>query len=420
MPEAVKHHPLSASKAALWMRCTGYYALASQAPADKSNEFAAEGATAHTCAEQQLRGFLKTGRVVEQALGTKLSADGWDFEFNTDMREAVKVYVDYVRGLMASHKVQSKDVALEERVSIPTSFEGKYPEIGPLAGYLDLRILVRMNCLYIVDYKHGKNVLVDVENNYQLQFYALAAWLAMPENVRRLIDKIHTVIVQPRGYSGSGIKLWTYNPEDIEVDFYGRLKTAVDRIVSEDYELVAGSHCREYFCQNRSICAAYQDYAKNLPVPARRHGGASDFADVTIPGVARAVVKIPVTELTNDQLSALVVHANELEKFLELAKSEALNRIEMAVKQGSIPGTGYGLLAGVSLVKKRSDRGWGDNSAKVRLVFQKLNVPERNYAPPDLLTPPALEKRSPELFEKVKDLVVKPDNGMTLKIDKPK
>ena len=62
-------------------------------------------------------------------------------------------------------------------------------------GTCDAVIVAPMNRIIVVDYKHGKGHAVEVENNHQLQYYALGAYYALPASDQCDIEYVEMVIV---------------------------------------------------------------------------------------------------------------------------------------------------------------------------------------------------------------------------------
>lgn len=410
-----KHHPLSASTSERWLNCSGSVELIKHAPASAFNSTveSAEGTLLHQLTEEQLKGWLKTGKIVEQAIGSKYTVDGFEFSFNEEHREAIRISIGYVLKLIEDHHVKPEWVRLETRVTIPTNWENYFPEDGPLAGILDLQIIAVMNCMYIIDHKYGKGVKVSVLDNKQLLYYALGAWLALSAETREMIDEIRLVVNQPRHFSGASVDVWTIDADKL-MGFHEELLNGTQRIIDKDFTLVAGSWCR--WCPAKLLCDAYKDYSVQIDGSA-----ATDFKALTV------VKELPVpSEMSNEQLGAILSRRKMFFDFMEAIEKETFTRITDGQK---IPGIG--------LKPKRSNREYFD--AESVISYFERNDFEREFFMRESLLPitelekkiKVLEKESGPLVDfelkglagldeappfSLNDYIHKPDNGQTLAV----
>ena len=97
------------------------------------------------------------------------------------------VYVDHIKDQSNSFS-SAPAVFVEQRVDlseyIPSGF-----------GSSDC-ILIHGSDLYVYDFKYGKGVRVEAEDNPQMRLYALGAYLMYREFWK--IEQVHMTIVQPR------------------------------------------------------------------------------------------------------------------------------------------------------------------------------------------------------------------------------
>jgi hypothetical protein len=226
-----EHAELGASSSARWMECPGSVPL-SRPYQGRTTHYAAEGAVAHAIAEAALRGSARpdVGMVVE--------VDGYDVVVTDEMEDAVDVYFDVVTPL----RDQARWHAFERRVVIRSALPAE------CFGTADFAALV-VKTLHIVDFKFGKGVLVEVENNSQALFYALAAYETF-EEIAGSVQEIRLVIVQPR--IGARVKEWTIDLIDLLVWRDSRLLPAVARVIDGDDSLRDGPWCR--FCPALVYC----------------------------------------------------------------------------------------------------------------------------------------------------------------------
>lgn len=168
-----------------WANCSGSVrllkALADAGVKDQDSEYAAEGHKAHAVGEYRLR----TGM--------------WPANVTPAMKEAVKIYTDFVE--------QVGGVLLVEH-----SFDLSAIHTGCF-GTSDAVVWDTFSRrLMVIDYKHGAGVFVDVPGNMQLQYYALGCLLTLPYEPEEVI----LVVVQPRIPHEQGpIRWWERTPEEL-------------------------------------------------------------------------------------------------------------------------------------------------------------------------------------------------------------
>lgn len=167
-----EHSRFSASQTSRWMACSGSLPLSEPLPKSSSG-YAAEGTAAHKLAETCLMLDIEPADFIGQEV------EG--FTVTDEMASAVLVFVKRVRAKLAEHA--DAELVLEQRI-----VSEEFPEFG---GTIDCLIRVPSEkTLYVIDYKHGAGVAVEVDENKQLLSYALLA--------RKDEERFILVIVQPR------------------------------------------------------------------------------------------------------------------------------------------------------------------------------------------------------------------------------
>lgn len=230
------HALLSASSSHRWLNCTGAPRLEATFP-DTTSEYAKEGTLAHELCELKLKKYTTT-----MAKGTYTRAynkikknELWAPE----MDETTDVYLEYIKSIMLSYKV-APVVVIEKRVDfsqyVPDGF-----------GTADCIILAG-DTLHIIDYKHGKGVVVDADHNPQMMLYALGAM-----HDYSLLYKFNTIkmtIVQPRVNNISEFEM----PSD-ELRKWGEevvAPKAKEAYEMEGHTFEAGAWCE--FCRAKAQC----------------------------------------------------------------------------------------------------------------------------------------------------------------------
>lgn len=182
-----KHAILSASAAHRWMICTPSARL-EETFENTTSAFAEEGTFMHELGELKIRRYL--GEIKESRYKKKIEKLQANQYFNTDIEEAVEVYVTFAKEIIEETKKSCKDpiILLEQRLDF-----SKYVESGFGTGDL---VIVADGVLNVVDLKGGQGVKVYSEKNPQMQLYALGAL-----GLFDCLYDIHTVrmtICQPR------------------------------------------------------------------------------------------------------------------------------------------------------------------------------------------------------------------------------
>jgi RecB family exonuclease len=360
----VKHSEIGASSSKRWFECPASVKL-SEGVERSESVYAAEGTAAHELAEKCL--------VENKDAKTYLKEEINGFKVTQEMAEAVQVYVDDVERRRGAHG----EVSVEERFSL----DWIDPE---LFGTNDCCIIDPLGRLTILDYKHGKGIPVEADGNPQLLYYALGAARGIE------VSEITLVVVQPRCDHPNGyIREWTITPEYLK-QFEDELIQRVNdvkkaRKAKDVYKFTkAGNHCR--FCPAAGFCKTLKEEAYAT--------AAQDFEVVE---VTEETLPKP-SELTGEQIEEILNKAPLIEGFVKAVREYAHSCMDKGVK-----------VPGYKLVKKRSNRKWGDEGAVIE-EFSPLFGDE--IYEKKILTPAKLEKIVGK--EAVKEFTITPDSGNTM------
>lgn len=331
-----KHSSLGASSAHRWFACPGSPRMCLEAPPQKQSEYAAEGTHAHTIAESVLK---RNGN--------------WDdiTDASPEELDHVQLYVDTVlrdkADLKGKLEVEKK---LDLSSIVPDGF-----------GTNDALVYSRWEKLIVYDFKYGAGVPVEVEDNVQLLYYALGAYLELADLE---FTEIEMVIVQPRCEHREGpVRRWTVPVEYLQ-EFAERLRKAAAATQASNAPLIAGPQCR--WCPAFAICPAAADRTTQVAI-----------ADFTEPVVQKSL-KTPET-LTMAQIKTVLDNAGYLDAWLRAVEQYA----EDTAKNG-------GTVPGYKLVKKRSNRKWLSETEAEKALKPKFGV--RIYSDPKILSPTQMEK----------------------------
>jgi hypothetical protein len=197
---------------------------------DSSNDAAELGTAAHECGEFA----LKMGVNAFELLDLKFNGHTVD----AAMSDAVQLYVAFIRNL--AQQFNTKPM-LENRVIMSSVRDDVF-------GTSDC-IFIIGDTLHVYDYKHGY-VVVEVENNSQAIFYAVAAL-----DTYQLWDKIkhiRTGIIQPRAdHIDGSIRTADYTMQDMR-EWQNTFRETVIAASDQNAPLNAGEHCR--YCLASAFC----------------------------------------------------------------------------------------------------------------------------------------------------------------------
>ena len=227
------------------------------------------------------------------------------------------------------------------------------------------------NRAVVLDWKFGDGVMVDVEDNEQLMFYAAAgmrteelAW------VFNGATEIECVIVQP-----PFVKRWVTTPDRIR-QFEAQLKLAVRESAQPSATMAAGEWCR--WCPAKPTC----------PV---------------VTGQVQRALRAAVKQLDAAAMSEWLAKADLLEDWIAELREQALTM----VKEGAT-------VPGYKLVAKKATRKWADEQ-KAKAALMGLGYKESELYERELKSPAQVEKLLKKQKQTMPDnLIVSVSSGNTL------
>lgn len=248
-----QHALLSASSAHRWLHCTGSPLLEKEFP-DTTSVYAKEGTLAHELCELKLKKYttVMPKGTYTRAHNKITKSELWQNE----MESTSETYLEYVKGIMLACKI-APAVLIEKRVDF-----SRYVPEG--FGTADCLILAG-DTLHVIDYKHGKGVVVDADHNPQMMLYALGAIDELSLLYR--FKSIHMVIVQPRV---NNISEFTMTADELRGWGESVVKPKAEAAISGKGEFEAGDWCR--FCRAKQQCKTrYESNDSLYPELSERH-----------------------------------------------------------------------------------------------------------------------------------------------------
>jgi hypothetical protein len=335
------------------INCPGSVALVQKMPPKPSSEHADRGTLLHNMMEE----ILTSGDAPESFIGARYN----DQILTQDLID------EKIRPAMEALDAIDPDQTMEYEVETRVGFGDLLPGVfgsTDLIGRIGSRAIV-------LDWKFGDGVMVEVEENPQLMFYAAAA-MRTKEAAWAFegATEIEMVIVQP-----PEVRRWVTTPERI-AKFELELVQAVKQAMKADAQLAVGDHCR--WCAAKPICP--------------KMTGAVDRA-----------LKVQIDTLPAAQISNYLKNADMLEDWIKDLRSLALQMLESGAK-----------LPEYKLVAKRAIRSWSDEE-KAKVALFAYGLTESEVMESSVVSPAkaekALKKRKLGLPE---DLVVAISSGNTL------
>lgn len=230
-----QHALLSASSAHRWLHCTGSPLLEKEFP-DTTSVYAQEGTLAHELCELKLKKYttVMPKGTYTRAHNKITKSELWQNE----MESTSETYLEYIKEIMLSCEI-APAVLIEKRVDF-----SRYVPEG--FGTADCLILAG-DTLHVVDYKHGKGVVVDADHNPQMMLYALGAMSELSLLYR--FKFVHMTIVQPRV---NNISEFTMTADELTEWGESVVKPKAEAAISGNGEFEAGDWCR--FCRAKRQC----------------------------------------------------------------------------------------------------------------------------------------------------------------------
>ena len=248
-----QHALLSASSAHRWLHCTGSPLLEKEFP-DTTSVYAQEGTLAHELCELKLKKYTT---VMPKGAYTRVHNKIMKSElWQNEMEGTSETYLEYVKSIMLACEI-APAVLIEKRVDF-----SRYVSEG--FGTADCLILAG-DTLHVIDYKHGKGVVVDADHNPQMMLYALGAMNELSLLYR--FKSVHMVIVQPRV---NNISEFTMTADELVEWGESVVKPKAEAAISGYGTFEAGDWCR--FCRAKQQCKTrYESNDSLYPELSERH-----------------------------------------------------------------------------------------------------------------------------------------------------
>lgn len=236
MAEEKAHAVLSASSSHKWIVCTPSARLEEKFP-NKTSEYMAEGTLAHEIAEFKVKSYFLEA-IPKTAYTRRINKFKKEENFDNEMLSHTDTYLEFIKGEAMQTKAKPF-IAVEQRIDF-----SKYVPEG--FGTADC-ILISGDTLQVIDFKYGKGVKVEAEDNPQMKLYALGVLeqYGMFYNIKY----VKMSIIQPRLDNISTYEI----PIEPLLEWGEKVvKPQAQKAFMGIGDFVQGDHCK--FCRAKGAC----------------------------------------------------------------------------------------------------------------------------------------------------------------------
>ena len=239
------HAILSPSSAKRWINCPPSALINAEAP-QTDTVYTREGTLAHAVCELKARKHFLTG-IGPKKFTAEMKKFRADELWQDEMDGYTDDYLNALKDIAAEYKARPY-VALEQRVDfseyVPEGFgTADCIMIGAVEG-------IEGDVLNVIDFKYGKGVKVEAEDNPQMMLYALGA--LMDYSAIYDIDEVRMTIVQPRIKREP--ETWSLKALSLVNWANYTVEPAAKLAMAGEGEFQEGEWCR--FCAIRGSCRA--------------------------------------------------------------------------------------------------------------------------------------------------------------------
>lgn len=381
------HSKFSASGFEAATLCPGKRVMERGLP-DPGSKYADEGTAAHLL----LKWAVEGDKPAAAFKGRRIPVGLRTFEADDEMVGAVQTAIDNIRDIVGAGMLLSDQrVNYSGYLGVPTDDAWGTLDIGAARG----------TELQVHDYKHGRGVEVDAEDNAQMKLYALGL-LAAVGDLLGPFETVRLVIHQPRLKDAPSE--WTLTVAELEAWGYGAARSSVcTQLNAESVIAIVPADkggdewnstflrpneksCR--FCRAKATCPALRN---EVAATVFAHAPASPD-EFDAPSTLTQHVKVA----DEKWLAAALFKVDLIEDWCKAVRAE----VERRMLDGKVV-PGFKLVQG-----KQGNRAWGDKTAaEAALKSFRLKVEEMYDL--SLISPTTAEKLS-------KDKVIGPRQWKTL------
>lgn len=378
--ERAAHSNKGASGAERWMNCEGSTAIieAMDLPESDEADYTREGLAGHEAGADCLARGIDTWEVAGETYHNTV--------IDPDMATAVQEYLDRVRPSIPADGFHTRDFFVEAKLAAPDVHAKMFGSVDFGAMATVPGVNDGWPFLDVTDLKMGKGIIVEVQDNPQMKYYA---FMLIHTKFPKLADEfpVRLTIVQPRGWSDDlHVREWWTTVGAVRAWVVRDLLPAMN---STSDNLKAGDWCR--FCPAKIAC----------PLLTSLFRAASEYDP-------KAAV-----DLSPEALGLCYEKIGAVKFYLKALEGEVYRRNMMGQ---DVPGT--------KLVNKRADRIFkdtvteqvqGENVEVPLLDAARLRFGDEAFTAPELKSPAQLEAiGSKAAKDFVKEFAYIPVTGLTV------
>jgi len=385
---AEDHATLSASGSAKWLACPGSLALeALIGEPDTGSIYADEGTAAHTLLERSLR----LNRAPSAVLGKSITVSGNGkpdrmIDVTQEMVNAVEIAIEYIQ------RIQARNTFLEQHVDYSHIAPGGFGTADVLLEvYEKLAPGMRVNTLYVIDFKYGKGVKVEAFQNSQGMLYGLGSLNSLDPLFDMDIERVVIVIIQPRM---DHIDEYEISVDDLKVWAMEEVKPKAEQAANL-YEIVQGDPEIELspgafnptlkgckWCQGKRLnkCKAVAAAGFSAAVEGFDDLTAEEKTDLPSVEVKPETLRDPAF-LDSADLASIYKRMAVFKSFLDGLTDEIASRLKAGER-----------VPGLKLVPTKGNRAWlGDIEATIK-ALRTAGLQKKHYEKIGLISPTEAEK----------------------------
>lgn len=213
---------------------------------ESDESFANEGTLAHLFAELEAKRMA--GYVTPDEYNIGLLERQANRLYSREMLEHAATYVEVLRGVLNEAQANMEEPTIFFEQPVQADVKGVL-----VSGTADCIVYTKSK-LYIIDYKYGVGIPVDVVDNKQLLTYATLYCAELEDS--NLPKEVELHVVQPRI---ANVAKATY-PIDKVASHYKAILQAVNSILLAEAKVKYGDHCR--YCPAKAMCPAYYELVR--------------------------------------------------------------------------------------------------------------------------------------------------------------
>lgn len=403
-----EHASRGPSGATEWGNCPAAPRLQSHFP-ERHSEFAELGTAAHSLLELCLNAGESPAEHRGKMMNTKNPVNDIGFVVDDNMIDAVQIAVEFIDSLTNSIGHLEPFLFYSERKIDPGMWTGR----TDMWGTADVTIIAG-DTIYILDYKHGQGVVVEIQDNWQLILYLIGVLADLPDEILVGLKTLVIGIIQPRAFHKDGkIRMQEIPLTDIPgwVEFFTMLANRTDD--PEALPVPGDKQCR--FCNAKPCSGMVTTLSTNLGLCSQPIMGYVTLEKVNqLSYEMEQAVSVNPSQLSPLQKRAWLDNANLIRACVDAIEAEATEEL----RKGTAPPE---ISSAYKLVNKDSRRKFSEtDSEKLIKRFSGMGLKKDEITNVKVRTPNqiiAVAKKhefSERKMVNLNNMIIKPPGALTI------